>query len=78
MGVIDFIDFGTTCPWELYLFAFWHLLAGVAWYLLDMCRLLTTNSCTDAELLWGRVIAVSLVYVGVLVSLLMFSVQFNN
>jgi hypothetical protein len=37
-------------------------------YLLDACALLTSNSCTDTELIWERVVTVSLVYVGVVVS----------
>ena len=65
MGIIDF---STSCPWELYLFAFCHLLPGVCMYLLDACALLTSKSCTDTELIWERLVAVSLVYVGVFVS----------
>ena len=68
MGFIDLIDFSTSCPWELYLFALCHLLPGVCMYLLDACFLLTSNACTDTELVWERLVALSLVYVGVLVS----------
>ena len=69
MGVTNLIDFSTSCPWELYLFACWHLFAGATFYLFDACTYLASNPCTDAELLWERIVAQSLVYVGVIVSL---------
>ncbi len=74
MGIIDF---STSCPWELYLFAFCHLLPGVCMYLLDACALLTSKSCTDTELIWERLVAVSLVYVGVFVRSMLFTILFH-
>ncbi len=56
-----------SCPWELYLFASCHLVMGLVNYLDDTCMLLTSESCTDAELFWERVHAISLVCVGVIV-----------
>lgn len=61
------IDFGTTCPWEVYLFAFIHLLGGIFMYVFDSCRLLTSTSCNDAEKVLENMTALSLIYVGVIV-----------
>ncbi len=69
MGVTNLIDFSTSCPWELYLFACWHFFAGATFYSFDVCPYLTSNPCTDAERLWERIVALTLVYVGVIVSL---------
>ncbi|KAL3779590.1 hypothetical protein ACHAW5_005423 [Stephanodiscus triporus] len=63
MGIIDF---STSCPWELYLFAFYHLFAGVAMYLPDACSCFKLTSCTGAELFFARLLGLSLLYVGVI------------
>mmetsp|Transcript_11757 Transcript_11757/g.25378 ORF Transcript_11757/g.25378 Transcript_11757/m.25378 type:complete len:292 (-) Transcript_11757:168-1043(-) len=60
------IDFDTTCPWELYLFAFIHLIGAVVMYLFDSCELLTSKSCTNAELVMESFVVLSLLYVGVI------------
>ena len=52
-----------SCPWELYLFASCHLVMGLVNYLDDTCMLLTSESCTNAELFWERVHATSLLCV---------------
>jgi hypothetical protein len=78
MGLPDLIDFSTSCPWELYLFAFWHLFAGATFYYFDACPYLTSKPCTDAERFWERIVALSLVYVGVIVSLLLLAVLFDT
>ena len=44
---------------------------GLANFLGDTCMLLTSESCTDAELFWERVHATSLLCVGVIVRLLL-------
>eukprot|EP01083_Nonionella_stella_P061008 159082_1 len=64
------IDFNTTCPWELYLFAFVHLGAGVVMYLFDSCKVLTSSSCTNAELVMESFVVLSLLYVGVIYTVL--------
>jgi hypothetical protein len=78
MGLPDLIDSSTSCPWELYLFALWHLFTGVYFHLVEVCPYLTAKSCTDAERFWERIVALSLVYVGVIVSLLLLTVLFDT
>lgn len=62
------IDFDTNCPWELYLFAFMNIGGALAMYLFDACRLLTSVACTDAEKVYQNITALSMLYVGVIVS----------
>ena len=62
------IDFSTDCPWELYLFAFVHIIGSVAMYVFDSCSLLTDTPCTDQEKVMSNIVALSMLYVGVLVS----------
>ncbi|KAL7553134.1 hypothetical protein ACHAWF_016386 [Thalassiosira exigua] len=64
------IDFNTSCPWELYLFAFVHIAAAICMYIFDSCRLLTSTSCNDAEHVFENVVALSLLYVGVIFTVL--------
>lgn len=66
------IDFNTTCPWELYLFAFVHLAAAIFMYLFDSCRLIASSSsaCTDTELVMESFVVLSLFYVGVIFTVL--------
>ena len=62
------IDFNTDCPWELYLFAFVHILGAIAMYVFDLsCSLLTDTPCTDQEKVLENVVALSMLYVGILV-----------
>lgn len=61
------IDFDTTCPWELYLFAFIHLGGAMTMYFFDSCRLLTSTACTDAEQVMERFVSLAMLYVGVVV-----------
>ena len=62
------IDFDTTCPWEVYLFALLNLLGGLAMFFFDACKLLTSAAaCTDAEKVMQTLIAISMIYVGVVV-----------
>jgi len=64
------IDFGTSCPWELYLFSFCHIGGAIVLYLFDSCRLLTSTSCTDAEKVFESFTSLSMLYVGVIFSVL--------
>jgi hypothetical protein len=64
------IDFNTSCPWELYLFAFVHIAAAICMYIFDSCRLLTSTPCNDAEHVFENVVALSLLYVGVIFTVL--------
>lgn len=66
------IDFSTDCPWELYLFAFAHLGGAIVMYFVDSCRLLTSTSCTDAEKIFESLAVLSLLYVGVIFTVLTF------
>ncbi|KAL9182805.1 hypothetical protein ACHAXT_004084 [Thalassiosira profunda] len=60
------IDFDTSCPWEVYLFALLNLLGGLAMCFFDACKLLTSAAaCTDAEKVMQTLIAISMIYVGV-------------
>ena len=67
-GII--IDFGTSCPWELYLFAFCHIGGAIVLYLFDSCHLLTSTSCTDAEKVFESFASLSMLYVGVIFTVL--------
>ena len=64
------IDFDTDCPWQLYLFAFIHVGGGLAMYLLDSCKLLTSTSCSGSEQVFETMIALSFLYVGVIFTVL--------
>lgn len=64
------IDFDTDCPWQLYLFAFIHIGAGLVMYLLDSCKLLTSTNCSDSEHVFETMIALSFLYVGVIFTVL--------
>ena len=64
------IDFDTSCPWEVYLFALLNLLGGFAMCFFDACKLLASAAaCTDAESVMQTLIAISMIYVGVVVRL---------
>eukprot|EP00581_Thalassiosira_minuscula_P000857 CAMPEP_0183743364 /NCGR_PEP_ID=MMETSP0737-20130205/65179_1 /TAXON_ID=385413 /ORGANISM="Thalassiosira miniscula, Strain CCMP1093" /LENGTH=557 /DNA_ID=CAMNT_0025978983 /DNA_START=116 /DNA_END=1790 /DNA_ORIENTATION=- len=64
------IDLNATCPWELYLFAFIHLGAGIFMYLFDACLLTATSSCTDTERVIEKMGILCLLYVGVMFTIL--------
>jgi len=65
------IDFDTDCPWQLYIFAFIHIVAGLVMYLLDSCKLLSsTDYCSDSERVFETMIALSFIYVGVIFTVL--------
>jgi hypothetical protein len=64
------IDFNTSCPWELYLFALFHLAGAAIMYFFDSCRLLYSTPCTDSELVFQQCVAVSFLYVGALFAVL--------
>ena len=64
------IDFDTDCPWQLYLFAFIHIGGGLAMYLFDSCKLLTSTSCSGSERVFETMIALSFIYVGVIFTVL--------
>ena len=65
------IDFDTDCPWQLYLFAFIHIGAGLVMYVLDSCKLLSsTDYCSDSERVFETMIALSFIYVGVIFTML--------
>jgi len=64
------IDLNATCPWELYLFAFIHLGAGIFMYLFDACLLTATSSCTDTERVIEKMGILCLLYVGVMFTVL--------
>jgi len=58
------IDFDTTCPWQLYLFSFLHMLGGLFMFIIDVCKLFTGVSCIESEIVMQRIMALSMVYVG--------------
>ncbi|KAL3790937.1 hypothetical protein HJC23_004919 [Cyclotella cryptica] len=62
------IDFSTDCPWQLYLFSFLHLFAGLFMYFIDVSKFMTLagTPSTETESLMQRVLALSMLYVGVL------------
>ncbi|KAL7491507.1 hypothetical protein ACHAWT_001639 [Skeletonema menzelii] len=64
------IDFDTTCPWQLYLFSFLHILGGFVMFPIDVCKLFTGVSCIESEIVMQRMMALSMVYVGGLYSVL--------
>eukprot|EP00986_Skeletonema_menzelii_P007797 scaffold3104_cov145-Skeletonema_menzelii.AAC.8 len=64
------IDFDTTCPWQLYLFSFLHMLGGFVMFPIDVCKLFTGVSCIESEIVMQRMMALSMVYVGGLYSVL--------
>jgi hypothetical protein len=64
------IDFNTSCPWELYLFAFVHIVAAICMYVFDSCRLLTSAPCNDAEHVFENVVVLSLLWVGIMFTVL--------
>jgi hypothetical protein len=66
------IDWNTHCPWQLYTFAAVHLLVGIAMHLLDACTLVfaTPDKCSGSELVMSRMMAICLVYVGVIFGVL--------
>lgn len=64
------IDFNTTCPWQLYLFSFLHILSGIFMLIFDVCNLLADVSCVESEIVMQRVMAISMVYVGGLYAML--------
>ena len=67
------IDFSTSCPWQLYVFAFVHILAGVFMYVFDVCNTVFPNKsqpCIGSEIVMQRMAALSLLYVGVIFSVL--------
>lgn len=64
------IDFNTSCPWELYLFALVNIIGALAMYLMDACQLLTATACTDTEKVTVRFAAMCMLYVGVVYTVL--------
>ncbi|KAL7521333.1 hypothetical protein ACHAWX_006014 [Stephanocyclus meneghinianus] len=62
------IDFSTDCPWQLYLFSFFHLLPGLLVYFIDVSRFITLSGTpsTETEVLMQRLLALSMLYVGAL------------
>lgn len=67
------IDFSTSCPWQLYTFAFVHLLGGIFMYVFDVCNTVfpsKTRSCVGSEIVMQRFAALSLLYVGVIFTVL--------
>ena len=66
------IDFNTDCPWQLYTFAFLHAIVGILMYFVDTCRLLsqTSTPCTESEFVMARFMALSMLYIGVLFTVL--------
>mmetsp|Transcript_25475 Transcript_25475/g.55659 ORF Transcript_25475/g.55659 Transcript_25475/m.55659 type:complete len:300 (+) Transcript_25475:985-1884(+) len=67
------IDFSTSCPWQLYTFAFVHLLAGIFMYTFDVCKSVfpkNNQACVGSEIVMQRMAALSLLYVGVIFSVL--------
>lgn len=64
------IDFSTTCPWELYLFAFCHIGGAIVMYLFDSCQLLISTPCTEAEKVMESLVVLSLLYIGVMFTVL--------
>jgi hypothetical protein len=64
------IDFNTSCPWELYLFAFLQLAGAIVFYLFDTCRLLHDTACTDTELVFENMAGACFLYAGVVFTVL--------
>lgn len=64
------IDFNTTCPWQLYLFSFLHMLGGLFMFPIDVCKLFSGVPCMESEIVMQRMMALSMVYVGGLYSML--------
>jgi hypothetical protein len=64
------IDFNTTCPWQLYLFSFIHMLGGLFMIPFDVSKLFSGVSSTESEIVMQRMMALSLLYVGGLFSML--------
>jgi hypothetical protein len=62
------IDFSTDCPWQLYLFSFYHLVPGLLMYFMDVSKFMTLagTPSTQTELLMQRLLALSMLYVGAL------------
>lgn len=67
------IDFSTACPWQLYTFAFLHLIGGIFMYFINICGFVfptTSGSCSDSEVVMARMVALCLLYVGVIFGVL--------
>lgn len=64
------IDFSTSCPWELYLFSFWHLVWAITICMFDRCLLLKSTSCTASEKVMESFVVLSLLYIGVMFTVL--------
>jgi len=64
------IDFNTTCPWELYLFALINFCAAIIYFVFDTCSLLTSTACSDTERVMESILALCFLYVGVMFTVL--------
>ena len=67
------IDFSTSCPWQLYTFSFVHLIASIFLFIFDACGLLfptKTGSCVESEVVMSRLLAICLLYTGVIYGLI--------
>lgn len=67
------IDFSTSCPWQLYTFSFLHLIASIFLFIFDACGLLFPTkggSCVESEVVMSRVLAICLLYTGVIYAVL--------
>ena len=67
------IDFSTSCPWQLYTFSFLHLIASIFLFFFDACCLLfptKTGSCVESEVVMSRLLAICLLYTGVIYGVL--------
>ena len=70
-GII--IDFSTSCPWQLYTFSFLHLIASIFLFIFDACVFLfptKSGSCVDSEAVMSRLLAICLLYTGVIYGVL--------
>lgn len=76
------IDFSTNCPWQLYTFAFIHILAGAFLLFPSMvCKYIfptVTESCQPSELVMIRLTAMSLIYIGVIYTVLTYHSKQNE
>ena len=67
------IDFSTSCPWQLYTFSFLHLIASIFLFIFDACGLLfptKSGSCVESEVVMSRLLAICLLYTGVIYGVL--------
>lgn len=72
------IDFSASCPWQLHTFTLMHLIGGIAMCFLNVCGLVfptSLGSCSGSEVVMGRMVALCLLYVGVIFGVLTYHVK---